>query len=84
MRHFARSCESAACEVDHRRAGSLAAGLRAHVAQRHPDEVVLLEPTAARAGAALGRLPKVRVLDGGLFLTSPADSPAGRTAATGS
>ena len=73
MRHFARELDERGVEVDHRRAGSLAAGLGAHVAQRHPAEVVLLEPTAARAGAVLGRLPKVRVLDGGLFLTSPAD-----------
>ena len=78
-----RAAASAGVEVDYRRAASLAAGLRAHAAQRHPDEVVLLEPTALGAGAALGRLPKVRVLDGGAVpdhgrRTSPA-GPQGRT-----
>ena len=49
MRHFAEELRASGIEVDYRRAGSLAAGLREPLHDHRPDEVALLEPTHASA-----------------------------------
>ncbi len=49
MRRFAREMTDAGFEVDHRRARSLAAGVRSHVEEVNPDEVIATEPNSRRA-----------------------------------
>src|SRR5687768_10572263 len=63
MRHFAAELEQRGVEVDYRRAGSLRAGLAAHVKQRRPERVALLEPNSA-GGHALGELDRVELVRG--------------------
>jgi deoxyribodipyrimidine photolyase-related protein len=69
MRHFGAGLEDRGVAVDHRRAPTLRAGLEDHVRQFAPDEVVVLEPASAAGRDALGALPRVRLLEGSLFLT---------------
>ena len=73
MRKFAAElAESDGLPVDYRQAPSLAEGLRAHLEEHDPDEVRLLEPATLGAGERLAGLdPRVKVVEGGLFLTSP-------------
>jgi deoxyribodipyrimidine photolyase-related protein len=73
MRHFAEDLRASGIEVDYRRAGSLAAGLREHVHDHRPDEVALLEPTHASAHERLAALEPVRLVRGTLFLTHPSE-----------
>ena len=73
MRAFANEARGRGLEVDYRRARSLATGLRAHVREHRPDSVGVLEPKRLGAGERLARLPRVEVVPGGLFLTSPED-----------
>jgi deoxyribodipyrimidine photolyase-related protein len=73
MRHFADELRAKGIEVDYRRAGSLADGLREHVASHRPDEVALLEPTNALGHRRLGALEPVRLVRGTLFLTHPSE-----------
>ena len=73
MRAFANELRERGVEVDYRAAPSLASGLRAHVRQHRPDGVAVLEPKRIGAGERLARMPRVEVVEGGLFLTSPAD-----------
>ncbi len=74
MRHFAQDLERRGIEVDYRREPSLKEGLLAHVESFDPDSVSLLDPATIGAGARLAALDRrVEVVDGGLFLTSPAD-----------
>ena len=56
MRRFAAELAAEGFEVDHRRAPSLAAGFRAHVAERRPSRVVATEPASFDGVALLGRL----------------------------
>jgi len=73
MRHFAADLEKRGVEVDYRRAPSLAAGLREHLADYDPDSVALLEPNTLGAGERLADIDRrVEVVDGALFLTDPA------------
>lgn len=74
MRSFAGELEERGFEVDLRRAPSLADGLKGHLESFDPDEVLLLEPHTLGAGSRLAGLSeKVRIVEDGLFLTSPAD-----------
>ena len=72
MRHFAAELEERGLEVDYRRADSLRSGLKAHVRQRRPERVALLEPNSA-GGHELGLLEGVELVRGTLFLTHPDD-----------
>jgi deoxyribodipyrimidine photolyase-related protein len=83
MRNFAAGlADTDGIQVDYRKAPTLADGLRAHLADHEPEAVRLLEPATLGAGDRLAGLdPRVEVLDGGLFLTSPdefAEWAAGR------
>ena len=74
MRHFARDVERRGIEVDYRQEPTLGQGLSSHVERFDPDSVSLLDPATIGAGARLAALDhRVEVVDGGLFLTSPAD-----------
>jgi deoxyribodipyrimidine photolyase-related protein len=46
MRHFVEELRAEGFEVDHRRAPSLLAGLRAHVAEHRPGRVLVMEPAS--------------------------------------
>ncbi len=72
MRHFAGELEERGVEVDYVRAKSLGAGLRRHIRRARPERVRLLEPSSA-GGHALGRLDRVELVRGSLFLTHPDD-----------
>ena len=56
MAHFAAELEAEGFEVDHRRAPSLAAGLREHCDELDVDEVVAMEPMSWDGRALLERL----------------------------
>jgi deoxyribodipyrimidine photolyase-related protein len=74
MRHFARELERDGVEVDYRKAASLTDGLAGHIARFNPDSVALLEPATIGAGKRLSSPEqRVELVEGGLFLTSPAD-----------
>jgi deoxyribodipyrimidine photolyase-related protein len=72
MRRFGRELVEAGFEVDRRRAPSLAAGLRAHVREHAPDEVVVTEPNARAARALCARLDVIQVRSD-QFLCHPHD-----------
>ncbi|MBU6315019.1 MAG: cryptochrome/photolyase family protein, partial [Acidobacteria bacterium] len=61
MHHFAAGLRTEGWQVDLRRADSLAEGLRAHMAEFSPSEVVATEP-ASIDGASLMRRLGVRLL----------------------
>jgi deoxyribodipyrimidine photolyase-related protein len=71
MRAFAQELRDRGLEVDHRPARSLESGLRAHMRRYRPESIQVLEPKRLGAGARLARLPRVELVAGGLFLTSP-------------
>jgi deoxyribodipyrimidine photolyase-related protein len=74
MRHFARDLELRGIEVDYRKAPSLKEGLARHLELFDPASVALLEPATIGAGERLASCdPRVELVQGGLFLTSPAD-----------
>ncbi len=56
MRHFVEELRAEGFAVDHRRAPSFAAGLRAHVAEHRPSRVVAMEPASWDALDALRAL----------------------------
>ena len=56
MAHFAAELEAAGYDVDHRRAPTLTAGLRAHRQEHAVDEVVVMEPMNWNGRALLDRL----------------------------
>jgi deoxyribodipyrimidine photolyase-related protein len=72
MRRFAAELVEAGFEVDHRRAPSLASGLRAHVAEYAPEQIVATEPNARRARALCRRLDVAQVRSD-QFLCHPDD-----------
>jgi deoxyribodipyrimidine photolyase-related protein len=69
MRRFARELAAAGFEVDHRRAPTLGAGLRAHRERFRPTEVVAMEPTSFDGRRLLHRLG-VRAVPNDQFLCS--------------
>jgi len=72
MRRFRDELCRDGFEVDYRGAPSMAAGLRGHLSAHDPDRVLLLDPPRLGAGSRLTALDdRVRVVEGGLFLTSP-------------
>lgn len=73
MRHFARDARKRGFEVDHVRAGGLAAGVREHRRRFSPDRVRLLAPSSMRGRDGLTELPGVERVEGSLFLTDTAD-----------
>lgn len=80
MHHFAAGLRTEGWQVDLRRADSLAEGLRAHMAEFSPSEVVATEP-ASIDGASLMRRLGVRLLRTNQFLCHPgefADWAAGK------
>lgn len=77
MRNFAGDLEARGIEVDLRTADSLGSGLAAHIERFDPEEVLLLEPHTLGAGKKLAAHSElVKVIDDGLFLTSPSDFAA--------
>ena len=67
LRRFADECRAAGFEVDHRRAASLRAGFRDHVAEHHPARVTAMEGTS-RGGRALLADLGVELLPSNQFL----------------
>jgi deoxyribodipyrimidine photolyase-related protein len=55
LRHFAEQLRRAGYRVDHRVARSYAEGIRAHVAEYGPSEVIIQEPAEWGIGQSLGR-----------------------------
>jgi deoxyribodipyrimidine photolyase-related protein len=70
LRRFADDCRAAGYEVDLRRAASLPDGLRAHVAEHSPSEVIAMEPTS-RGGRAMLVRAGVTVTRSNQFLCHP-------------
>lgn len=70
MRRFAAELATEGFEVDHRRSGSLAAGLRAHQAAFGPSRVVATEPASWDGRALLERL-EVELVRSDQFLCHP-------------
>jgi len=70
MHHFAASLREQGWQVDLRRAASLADGLRQHVAEHSPPEVVATEPASIDGVALLGRLG-VRLVRSNQFICHP-------------
>jgi deoxyribodipyrimidine photolyase-related protein len=56
LRRFAAELRDEGFDVDHRQAPSLAAGLRHHVGEHRPDEVLVTEPNSWDARRLVGRL----------------------------
>jgi deoxyribodipyrimidine photolyase-related protein len=83
LRHFVQELRDAGYEVDHRVATSYAEGIRAHVAEHAPSEVLVQEPaeygiaqSLAALRGATGGSPLVRIVPDRRFLTSRADFQA--------
>ena len=72
MRRFARELEAEGFQVDYRKAPTMSAGYRAHLAQHQPSEVVATEPNSFNARALLERL-QVRTVRSDQFLCHPDD-----------
>jgi deoxyribodipyrimidine photolyase-related protein len=70
MRRFARELADEGFDVDLRRAPSLSSGLRAHVDEHAPDEVVATEPNS-RAARVLCERHDVRQIHSDQFLCHP-------------
>jgi deoxyribodipyrimidine photolyase-related protein len=70
MRRFAAELRAEGFEVDHRRAPSLAEGLRAHRAEHGPTTVVAMEP-ASRDGLEMLRRQGVTLTRSNQFLCHP-------------
>lgn len=75
MRHFADDLRSAGWTVDYRVADTMSAGLRDHVAEHSPSEIVATEPNSVTARSLLERLG-VRLVESDQFLTTVGDFAA--------
>lgn len=72
MRRFARELEELGFEVDYRKAGTLTAGYRAHVADLSPTAVVATEPNSRKTRALLESLD-IELARSNQFLCHPDD-----------
>jgi deoxyribodipyrimidine photolyase-related protein len=72
MRHFADELRDAGFEVDHRRAATLAAGVRAHRAAFESSRVIAARPFSLDANERLGDLD-VELVEHDFFLTNATD-----------
>jgi len=72
MRRFGRELEGTGFTVDYRKASSLRAGVRAHVAEHGPEEIVATEPNSPSVDTLLRELG-VRIERSDQFLCHRAD-----------
>lgn len=75
MRHFANDLRAQGWTVDYRVADTMTSGLRAHIAEHSPDEIVATEPNSVTSRALLERLG-VRLVESNQFLTTVGDFAA--------
>ena len=70
MRKFAHELRAAGFQVDYRFAGSMSAGLRDHIAEFRPSEVIATEPNSYASRMLMSKL-KVKVVRSNQFLCHP-------------
>ncbi len=75
MRHFADDLRADGWTVDYRAAETMSSGLRTHVAEHSPSEIVATEPNSVTARDLLMRLG-VRLVESDQFLTTVGDFSA--------